>query len=154
MTTSPGNRGRHEFKVGASFIYEPTLDITFSTGQQPLFTHLTDSRTSPISSITYNGSLGEGGLSRRVRSRTTSTRFYIQDAWRVTDKLNLDLGVRYDLITGFAFDQEEQPVLRPAAGRRRAAGHLAGLPGLRGLRQGAEGGHEQHRPPRSASPTT
>ena len=46
------SKGRHEFKVGASFINEPTLDITFSTGQQPQFTHLADSRTSPISNIT------------------------------------------------------------------------------------------------------
>jgi len=29
------SKGRHEFKVGASFINEPTLDITFSTGQSP-----------------------------------------------------------------------------------------------------------------------
>jgi len=55
------SKGRHEFKVGASFINEPVLDITFSTGQSPNFTHLTDSRTSAISNITFNGSIGGAG---------------------------------------------------------------------------------------------
>jgi carboxypeptidase family protein/TonB-dependent receptor-like protein len=121
------NRGRHEFKVGASFIYEPVLDITFSTGQQPLYVHLTDSRTSPISSITYNGSLDEGGLSGASLPMNQYA-FYIQDGWRVTDKLNLDLGIRYDLTTGFAFDQDDNPFFAQlqAAG---AAGHLAGQVG-------------------------
>jgi hypothetical protein len=31
---------------------------------------------------------------------------YLQDAWRVSDRLMLDIGVRYDLVTGFAFDQD------------------------------------------------
>ena len=56
------NRGRHEFKTGVSFIYEPVLDITFNSGQAPNFEHLEDSRTSPISSITMSGLIpGQGG---------------------------------------------------------------------------------------------
>jgi hypothetical protein len=122
-------RGRHELKAGVSFIYEPTLDITFSTGQQPNFVHLTDSRTSPISSITYNGSIGgDGGLSGATIPNNQYA-FYIQDGWRVNDKLNLDLGIRYDLVTGFAFDQEGNVIFRElqAAGR---AGLLGAFPGL------------------------
>jgi hypothetical protein len=123
------NRGRHEFKVGASFIYEPKLDITFSTGQQPLYVHLEDSRTSPISSITYNGSIGgEGGLSGASLPNNQYA-LYLQDGWRVNDKLNLDLGIRYDLTTGFAFDQDENQFFAQlqAAG---AAGDLAGFRGF------------------------
>jgi hypothetical protein len=97
-------KGRHEFKVGASFIYEPVLDITFSTGQQPQYTHLADDRNSPISTITYSGSIGAGGGSL-AKIPNKQYAFYLQDGWRVTDKLMLDLGVRYDLVTGFAFDQ-------------------------------------------------
>ena len=59
--------GRHEFKVGASFINEPTLDITFSTGQQPLYVHLADSRTSASSDISYNGSIG-GADGKAIKS--------------------------------------------------------------------------------------
>src|SRR5262249_20197903 len=91
-------------KVGASFIYEPVLDITFSTGQTPQYTHLDDDRNSPISSITYNGSIGAGGGSlAKIPNNQYSV--YLQDGWRVNSKLLLDLGLRYHLVTGMAFDQ-------------------------------------------------
>lgn len=121
-------RGRHELKAGVSFIWEPTLDITFSTGQQPLFVHLADSLTSPISSITFNGSIGgQGGSEASIPNKQYA--LYLQDAWRVTDRLTLDLGVRYDLVTGFAFDQSQNVIFAElqAAG---AAGALAGAPGF------------------------
>ncbi len=125
------NMGRHEFKVGASFIYEPTLDITFSTGQQPLFTHLTSSRTSAISNIQFNGSIGsEGGLSGATIPNNQYG-FYVQDAWRMNDKLTLDIGVRYDLVTGFAFDQSQNIVyqeLVAAAQRGVFSGNSAPCP--------------------------
>ncbi len=122
------NRGNHQFKVGASFIYEPTLDITFSTGQQPRYTHLADSRTAPISSITFNGGIEEGGLSIGVIPNKQYA-FYLQDGWKVNDKLNLDLGVRYDLVTGFAFDQGKNIIFSELQDAGRA-GRLQGLPGF------------------------
>jgi hypothetical protein len=97
-------KGKHDFRIGASFIYEPVLDITFSTGQVYQYTHLTDSRTSPISAITRNGAIGgAGGSEGHIPNNQYAG--YIQDGWRVNDKLSIDLGVRYDLVTGFAFDQ-------------------------------------------------
>ncbi len=99
-------KGKHDLRVGASFIYEPVLDITFSTGQVYQYTHLTDSRTSPISNITKNGAIGgSGGSEGRIPNNQYA--FYFQDGWRVNDKLTLDLGIRYDLVTGFAFDQSK-----------------------------------------------
>lgn len=107
-------KGRHELKAGLSFIYEPVLDITFSTGQQPLFVHLADSRTSPISSITFNGAIGSAGSG--LSGATIPNKqygLYVQDTWRLGDKLTLDLGVRYDLVTGFAtFDQSNNILFR------------------------------------------
>lgn len=102
-------RGRHEWRVGVSFVNEPKLDITFSTGQQPQFTHLTSSRTSPITTIQFNGAIGgQGGSLAKIPNKQYSA--YLQDTWRVGDKLTLDLGVRYDLVTGFAFDQSKNIV--------------------------------------------
>jgi outer membrane receptor protein involved in Fe transport len=102
-------KGRHELKVGASFIYEPVLDITFSTGQSPQFTHLGNTRNSPISNIQYNGSIGgSGGSEAKIPNNQYA--LYFQDTWRVGDKLTLDLGLRYDLTTGFAFDQDSNIV--------------------------------------------
>jgi hypothetical protein len=102
-------KGRHEFKVGASMIYEPTLDITFSTGQQPLFNALEDDRNSPISNIGFNGAIGDspGTLTKLPNKQYAA---YIQDTWRVNNKLMLDLGVRYDLIDGFAIDQSQNSI--------------------------------------------
>jgi hypothetical protein len=61
-----------------SFIYEPVLDITFSTGQQPQYTHLDDDRNSPISSISYNGSIGaSGGSLAQIPNNQYS--IYLQD---------------------------------------------------------------------------
>jgi hypothetical protein len=122
------NAGRHELKAGLMFINEPTLEVTFSTGQQPTYTHLEDDVASPISVISQNGSIGEGGFSGGlIPNRQYGG--YVQDTWRVSDRLIFDLGVRYDLVTGFAFDQSRNRVFRDlqAAG---AAGRLAGVVGM------------------------
>jgi hypothetical protein len=34
---------------------------------------------------------------------------YVQDDWRVSDRLTFNLGVRYDLVTGLDFDQSKNP---------------------------------------------
>jgi hypothetical protein len=122
-------KGRHEFKVGASFINEPTLDITFSTGQSPLYVHLGDSRTSAISNISYNGSIGGTGGGNIGAIPNKQYAFYVQDGWRVTDKLTLDLGVRYDYVTGFAFDQEGNLIYREVtAAAQKGVFTSSGLP--------------------------
>src|SRR5204863_289651 len=54
---------------------------------------------------------------------------YIQDDFRVSGKLTLNLGFRYDLITGMAIDQSKNPnfVILDKAGK---AGALAGIEGF------------------------
>jgi outer membrane receptor protein involved in Fe transport len=121
--------GRHEFKVGASFINEPVLDITFSTGQNVQYTHLADSRTSPISNITFSGSIGGSGGGSLAKIPNKQYAFYLQDGWRVSDKLTLDLGVRYDYVTGFAFDQTKNLVFQDlTAAAQRGVFTSGGLP--------------------------
>ncbi|PYQ11351.1 MAG: hypothetical protein DMF80_21965 [Acidobacteria bacterium] len=123
------NRGRHELKVGASFINEPVLDITFSTGQQPQFTHLADSRTSAISNISFNGSIGGSGGGSLAKIPNKQYAFYLQDGWRVTNRLTLDLGIRYDYVTGFAFDQSGNLIYRElVAAAQRGVFNSSGLP--------------------------
>ncbi len=120
-------RGSHEWKMGAQFINEPVLDITFNSGNSPTFTHLTDDRNGPISNIVQSGTVGEGSDTAKIPTKQYAA--YIQDAWRATSRLTLDLGVRYEYVTGFAFDQSPSILFQElqAAGR---AGQLNGVIGM------------------------
>ena len=54
---------------------------------------------------------------------------YVQDDWRVSDRMTVNAGLRYDLVTGFLIDQSKIPnyvTLTAAA----AAGRFNGVPGF------------------------
>jgi hypothetical protein len=121
------NRGSHEFKAGVTFINEPVLDITFNSGNSPSYTHLTDERSGPISGITQSGTIGQGSDTATIPNKQYAV--YVQDAWRVNDRLTLDIGVRYDYVSGFAFDESQSILFQElqAAGR---AGQLNGVVGM------------------------
>ena len=55
--------------------------------------------------------------------------FYIQDDWRVTDRLTINAGLRYDLVTGFLIDQSAIPNYIALTGAA-AAGRFDGVPGF------------------------
>jgi hypothetical protein len=94
----------HDFKAGVNFINEPHLYATFNSGVDDYFyTHLTDDRNGPIQTITRNGGIGDVNIPFKQYS------MYIQDDWRVTSKLTLNLGLRYDLVTGVQIDQSQNP---------------------------------------------
>ncbi|HXG55595.1 MAG TPA: TonB-dependent receptor, partial [Vicinamibacterales bacterium] len=114
----------HDFKVGVNFINEPRLFITFNTGTNDFtFNHLTDDLNGPLQSVTRNGGAAEANIPLKQYAT------YLQDDFRVNDKLTLNLGVRYDYITGYQIDQSKNPnfVKVQAAGR---AGLLSGIKGL------------------------
>jgi hypothetical protein len=114
----------HDFKVGVNFINEPHLFLTFNTGTGGYaYTHLDNTLNGPISAITLNGGSAEANTPMKQYA------FYWQDDWRVTDKLTLNLGFRYDLVTGMAIDQSKNPnyVILDKAGK---AGALAGIAGF------------------------
>jgi outer membrane receptor protein involved in Fe transport len=114
----------HDFKTGVNFINEPTLFITFNTGTGGYaYQHLDNNVSGPISQVTLQGGSAEANIP------TKQFAVYLQDDWRVTNRLTLNLGVRYDLNTGFAIDQMLNPnyAMLDAAGR---AGLLQGLPGF------------------------
>jgi carboxypeptidase family protein len=121
--TGMGGLG-HDFKAGVNFINEPRLFITFNTGKGAIFnTHLTNDLNGPISTV----SVSDGDASANIPTKQFGT--YIQDDWRASNRLTINLGLRYDIVTGVQFDQSKNPnfVALQAAG---AAGLLKGIVGL------------------------
>ena len=123
----------HDFKTGVNFINEPTLFITFNVGTGGYaYQHLDNNVNGPMSQVSLQGGAAEANIP------TKQFAAYIQDDWRLTDRLTLNLGLRYDLNTGFAIDQSLNPnyAMLEAAGARRTP---AGAAGVRRLRAGTEG---------------
>ena len=119
--TGHGGLG-HDFKVGANFINEPRLFITFNTGKGAVFyAHVDNTLTGPISSVT----LSDGTAEANIPLKQFAT--YFQDDWRVSDRLTINWGLRYDVISGFNIDQSKNPnyvLIRDAA----KAGKFNSLP--------------------------
>ena len=119
--TGMGGLG-HDFKVGANFINEPRLFITFNTGKGAVFyTHVDNTLTGPISTVT----LSDGNAEANIPLKQFAT--YLQDDWRVSDRLTINWGLRYDIISGFDIDQTKNAnyvLIRDAA----KAGKFNSLP--------------------------
>jgi hypothetical protein len=95
----------HDFKIGTLIVHEPTLGGTFSTGvDAPQYTMLLDSPTSPVTDITqYGGNFADS-------TPVNQYSFFAQDDWRPMAALTINLGLRYDLWTGFDLDQRSNPI--------------------------------------------
>ena len=121
--TGAGGLG-HDFKAGVNYIHEPRLYVTFNSGSTDYaYTHTTNDKNGPISRVTRNK---EGAAANLPMDQYG---FYIQDDWRLTDRLTVNAGLRYDLVTGFHIDQSGVPnfvKLTTAA----AAGRFAGIPAM------------------------
>ncbi len=120
--TGKGGIG-HDFKVGVNFINEPRLFITFNTGKGATFyTHLDNTLTGPISTVVISDGDAEANIP------TKQFAWYFQDDWRVTDRLTVNAGLRWDLVTGISdIDQTKNPnyvLIRDAA----KAGKFNSLP--------------------------
>ena len=121
--TGKGGLG-HDMKAGANFIHEPKLYVTFSSGSADYaYTHLTNDFNGPISRVTRN----KPGASANLPMDQYG--LYIQDDWRVTDRLTINAGLRYDLVTGFLIDQSAIPNYIALTGAA-AAGRFDGVPGF------------------------
>jgi hypothetical protein len=115
----------HDFKAGVNFINEPRLFITFNTGTGDYaYSLITTDINGPVSSVSLNGGAAEANIP------VWQLGLYIQDDWRITDRLTANLGFRYDYLDGYAIDQSKNPnwVKLQNAG---AAGRFAGQPFFR-----------------------
>jgi hypothetical protein len=114
----------HDFKAGANFIHEPHLFVTFSSGSSDYaYTHLTNDLNGAIGRVTRN----KPGSSANLPMDQLG--FYVQDDWRATDRLTVNLGLRYDLVTGMLIDQSQIPNFVALTGAA-AAGRFNGVGGF------------------------
>ncbi len=118
--TGMGGLG-HDFKAGVNWIHEPRLFITFNGGAAPQLTLNADALDASVRQVTFQGGAADVNIPLDLYS------LYIQDDWRLSDRLTLNLGLRYDYVTNMPIDQSNNPnfqVLQEAG----AAGRFANFP--------------------------
>ena len=109
----------HELKAGVNWIHEPTLAVFTGAGMEGFFTIGTPDVNGLVTSAMQIGGDPTANLPLDLIG------FYGQDNWRVSDRLTLNLGVRWDYVSGMPIDQTLSPNFQrmQAAGR---AGRFAG----------------------------
>jgi hypothetical protein len=130
----------HDFKTGVNFINEPRLFTTFNGGKGIVFyTHNTNDLNGPISTVSFS----DGDAAANIPMKQFG--IYFQDDWRLNNRLTLNLGVRYDLISGYQIDQSADPnfVVLQAAGR---SGRLNGMIGFEDFGKDPQEDHNNLQP--------
>ncbi len=118
----------HDFRAGANWIHEPHLFITFNGGAAPQLILNGDAVNAPVRQVMFQGGAAN------VNIPVDLWAFYIQDDWRVTDRLTLNLGLRYDYVDNIPINQATNPnfITMQAAG---AAGQFDAFPFLESFGQ-------------------
>ncbi|HET9795560.1 MAG TPA: TonB-dependent receptor, partial [Thermoanaerobaculia bacterium] len=97
--------GSHDLKFGVNFVHEPTLAGDFSVGTAaPTYTLNGDSLDSSVASISQNGGFSGYNSPKNIYDA------YIQDDWRPSPRLTVNVGLRYDLNLGYDLNQSSNQI--------------------------------------------
>ena len=119
---------RHDFKTGVNYIHEPTLGGSFSSGLAGRYTFGGNNLDAPITRIEFNSGFNQ------FSTPVDQYSIYLQDDWHVTDRLALNLGLRYDLWQGFDLDQTTNPIWQTLTTQTKYnESYLADFRGSKGL---------------------
>ena len=109
----------HTLKAGGSWLHEPRLFTSSSALFSGVYILTASALNAPVRDVQVFGGETEANTPLDFYA------VYVQDDWRATERLTLNLGVRWDYVAGVPLDQENNHNFRvlQAAG---AAGRFAG----------------------------
>ncbi|MEO6194983.1 MAG: TonB-dependent receptor [Thermoanaerobaculia bacterium] len=112
FTRAIGGRANN-FKLGLNYIHEPTLSGDSTTGTTGQYSYRGDDINSGITQITING--GFSGYNTPINQYSG----YFQDDLLLSDRLTVNVGLRYDYWAGFDLDQRTNPIWRTLSTQTR-----------------------------------
>jgi hypothetical protein len=130
------NRGKHNFKVGFDFLYEPILGGFFENNPTPTISFFDDPSKILSDKADYPQGFQTPGAVSSISETAGNPYFilstkmfgmYFQDDWKVSRRLTLNLGVRYD--RDFNLDgASAQPLSRGYLALKAINSPYAGIP--------------------------